>query len=139
MNRLENEAFKEHFNFRPRTIEETKYALFEIPWFKQQKWFFAALDNEPVGYSGVGIDQGLNNEKKMKWGWILDIGVLKPYRRKGIGARLMLQSMDSLRTFEMEEVALYVDEMNPTGAIKLYEKLGFKILRKNIIYQLPLT
>lgn len=139
LNRLDNETFKEHFNFRPRTVEETKYALFENPWFKQQEWFFATLDGEPVGYSGIGIDERLNSEKKMKWGWILDIGVLKTCRRKGIGTRLMLHSMGSLKALGMEEAALYVDETNPTGAIKLYEKTGFKILRRNIVYQLPLT
>jgi len=139
LNRLENETFKEHFNFRPRTIEETKYALFEIPWFKQQKWFFAVLDNHSIGYAGVGIDEGLNKEKNMKWGWILDIGVLKPYRRKGIGTSLMLYGMRLLNHQGMEDALLYVDEMNPTNAVKLYQKLGFKVIRKNILYQLPLS
>jgi len=139
LNRLDNETFKEHFNFRPRTIEETKYALFEMPWYNEQKWFFAVLDNQSLGYAGIGIDEGLNKEKNMKWGWILDIGILKPYRKKGIGTRLMLHSMQSLKSSGMEEVLLYVDDMNPTNAIKLYKKLGFKALRKSIIYQLPLA
>jgi len=138
LNGLDNETFKEHFNFRPRTIEETRCALFEMPWFKQQKWFFAVLD-QSIGYAGVGIDEGLNKEKNAKWGWILDIGVLKPYRRNGIGTRLLLHSMQLLKSFEMEDALLYVDDMNPTNAIKLYEKLGFKALRKNVVYQLSLA
>jgi mycothiol synthase len=69
----------------------------------------------------------------------LDIGVLKPYRRRGIGTRLMLHSMQSLKSSGMEEVLLYVDDMNPTNAIKLYEKLGFKVMRKGILYHLPLN
>jgi len=47
--------------------------------------------------------------------------------------------MQTLRGLGMKDAFLYVDDMNPTGAIKLYEKLGFKTLRKSIIYQLPLT
>jgi ribosomal protein S18 acetylase RimI-like enzyme len=39
----------------------------------------------------------------------------------------------------MDDAVLYVDDMNPTGAIKLYEKLGFKAVTKNIVYQLPLN
>jgi mycothiol synthase len=139
LNRLDNETFKEHFNFRPRTIEETKYALFEMPWFQKQKWFFAILGNDPLGYAGIGVDDGLNKEKNLKWGWILDIGVLKSHRRKGIGACLMLHSMRSLLDNGMDDAVLYVDDMNPTGAIKLYEKLGFKAVTKNIVYQLPLN
>jgi len=139
LNKLDNESFKEHFNYRPRTIEETKYVLFEMPWFTVQKWFFAILNQQPVGYSGIAIDEGLNKEKNLKWGLIADIGVLKLYRRIGIGTRLMLHMMQELKDLGMKEAFLYVDDMNPTGAIKLYEKLGFKTLRKSILYQLPLV
>ena len=139
LNKLDNETFKEHFNFRPRTIEETKYTLFEMPWFAVQKWFFALLNQQPVGFCGVAIDDGLNKEKNLKWGLIADIGVLKSYRRTGIGACLMLHMMQTLKSLGMEDALLYVDDMNPTGAIKLYEKLGFKTATKNIIYQLPLA
>jgi mycothiol synthase len=139
LNKLDNESFKEHFNFRPRTIEETNYALFEMPWFTVQKWFFAFLNDQPVGYGGVAIDEGLDKEKNLKWGLIADIGVLKPYRRIGIGTCLMLHMMRTLKGLGMKDAFLYVDDMNPTEAIKLYEKLGFKTLRKSIIYQLPLA
>lgn len=139
LNRLDNEAFKEHNNFRPRTIEETRYTLFEMPWFTRQAWFFAELDNQTIGYTGSAIDEGLNKEKNLKWGLVADIGVLKPYRRQGVGARLMLQSMRALKTMGMEDALLYVDEMNPTNAIRLYEKLSFRVATKNTIYQLQLN
>ncbi len=139
LNRLDNEAFREHNNFRPRTIEETKYTLFEMPWFTRQAWFFAELNNQTIGYNGSVVDEGLNKEKNLKWGMVADIGVLKPYRRQGVGTRLMLQSMQTLKDMGMEDALLYVDEMNPTKAIKLYEKLGFKVTTKNIIYQLQLN
>jgi mycothiol synthase len=137
-NRLENEAFKEHFNFRLRTIEETKYTLQEIPWFQDQAGLFALLGGQPVGYVITGIDEGLNKEKNLKYGWILDIGVLKPYRRRRIGTSLMLGAMQRLKDQGMEDAVLYVDDMNPTGAFRLYEKLGFKVARKSIIYQLKI-
>ena len=138
LNRLDNEAFREHFNFRPRTVEETRYTLFEMPWFKGQQWFFAEEAGKPVGYVGTGIDVGLNEEKNLKWGWILDIGVLKPQRRQGVGARLMLHGMRVLKDAGMKDATLYVDDMNPTGAIKLYEKVGFAVARKNLTLELKL-
>jgi len=138
LNRLDNEAFREHFNFRPRTLEETRYMLFEMPWFKRQKWFFAEEAGNPVGYLGTGIDIGLNEEKNLRWGWILDIGVLKPQRRQGVGACLMLHGMRVLKDVSMRDAMLYVDDMNPTGAIKLYEKVGFTVARKNLTLELKL-
>jgi mycothiol synthase len=139
LNWLDNETFKEHFNFRPKTIEETKYDLLETPLFKEQEVSFAHLGNQAVGYGIAGIDLDLNEEKNLKWGWILDIGVLKPHRNKRIGTLLMLHMMNLLAEKGMKEAVLYVDEMNPTKAIQLYQKLGFQLARKHLIYELTLA
>jgi mycothiol synthase len=138
INWLNNEVFKDHFNYRPKPIEETRYMLLELPWFQNQTVFLALLKNQPVGFVAAGIDEGLNKEKNVKYGWILDIGVLKPQRRKGIGTSLMQHAMHLLRATEMEDALLYVDDMNPTHAKKLYENMGFQTLRKSITFQLLL-
>ena len=139
LNKLDNEAFKEHFNYRPRTIDETKYSLLETPWWKEQEAWFAILNKEPVGYVVGGIDADLNKMKNVRYGWILDIGVLKPFRRRGIGSSLLRYSLNWLKSREMDDALLYVDDMNPTEAIKLYEEVGFEVSKKNFIYQLALT
>jgi len=135
LNKLGNECFKEHFNFRPNKIEETRRWLLENPWFKWQAYFFAQLKGEPVGYIGVGIDEKFNKEKNTLSGWIDDIGVLKPFRRKGIGTTLMLKGLHEFKNKGMKNALLYVDDENPTKAIKLYEKIGFKTVKKTLIYQ----
>jgi len=137
-NRLDNEAFKEHFNYRPKSVEETKNMLSGLPFFKQQDGYLAVLDGQAVGYVIAGIDVELNEEKKVKYGWILDIGVLKPYRRMGVGMSLMLAGLQWIRLRQMDEAWLYVDDLNPTGAFKLYRKLGFEVAKKNLAYQLEL-
>jgi ribosomal protein S18 acetylase RimI-like enzyme len=113
--------------------------VLDNPWYGEQNIFFAMVGNEPVGFVNAGIDVGLNREKNLKYGWILDVGVLKPYRRKGIGARLMVHAMQVLKGRKMTEALLYVDETNPTKATKLYEKVGFKVAMKSIIYELALA
>lgn len=135
LNWLFNEAFKEHYNYRPDTIEETRYFLEEDPIFKEQEWLFTLLQDKPVGYIGVGIDRKYNEEKNTKAGWILSIGVLKPYRLRGIGTRLMIEGMKILKAKGTTEAMLGVDDQNPTKAIKLYEKVGFKAVRKDIAFQ----
>lgn len=139
LNWLTNEAFKEHYNYRPDTIEETKYHLEQDPIFKEQEWVFTILNDQPVGYVGVGIDQKYNQEKDKRTGWILSIGVLKPNRLKGVGTRLMIESMKLLKMKDMNEAMLGVDDQNPTKAIKLYEKVGFKATQKDIAYQKTLS
>jgi ribosomal protein S18 acetylase RimI-like enzyme len=51
----------------------------------------------------------------------------------------MVHAMQVLKEKEMTEALLYVDETNPTRATKLYEKVGFKVAMKSIIYELALA
>jgi len=139
INKLDNESFKEHFNHRPVTIEETKYVLLDMPWWKHQKAWFAVLEKQPLGYVIAGIDVGLNKEKGVKYGWVLDIGVLKPQRRQKIGSTLIRRAMQYLKSQGMENALLYVDDQNPTRAIKLYEKVGFRVYHKSAVYELQLS
>jgi mycothiol synthase len=138
INRLDNEAFKEHFNYRPMTVEETRYQLLKSPFWQDQKVWFAMLEKQPIGYVVAGVDERLNQEKSARHGWILNIGVLKPYRQKDVGTTLMLRAMTHLRIQGMEDALLYVDDQNPTHAIKLYEKVGFQIHHKSVSYELQI-
>jgi len=132
---LTNETFKEHYNWRPLTIEEMRYFMDEEPRFKEQEHLFIVFEGKPVGFVDVGIDQGYNKERGTRLGWIHSIGVLKQNRLKGVGTRLMIEGIKLLKASGMTEAMLGVDDQNPTNAIKLYEKLGFKVVRKDIAYQ----
>jgi mycothiol synthase len=135
LNELDNECFKEHFNWRPTSLERTFYMVREHPFFKVQEWFFAILNGKRVGYVGIGIDASYNVERDAKCGWVMDIGVLKPYRRTGIGTKLILHGMNLLKAKGMTTAMLGVDDWNVTEAMRLYEKIGFKVARKEVVYE----
>jgi len=134
LNWLLNETFKEHFDYRPETVEETKYFVETRPWCDIAQYFFAYLGDKPVGYVGVGIDTKFIEYKGMKRGWIITIGVLKPLRIKGIGTALMFHGLKFLKSKGMNEAELGVDDSNPTKAIELYKKVGFKVVKKDLTY-----
>jgi len=141
LNHLSNECFKEHFNWRPTPLESTVYLVRKDFTWKTQGWFFALLSGKHVGYVGAGIGVLDNKAKNVRrgWmlprGWILDIGVLKPYRKKGIGTRLILHGMNFLKTNGMTTAMLGVDDWNVTKAKQLYEKVGFKEVWKQSFYE----
>ena len=64
----------------------------------------------------------------------MDIGVLKLNRNRGIGTALMQRGMEFLKSKGMIEVELGVDDSNPTKAIELYNKVGFKVVHKDLTY-----
>ena len=133
---LSNETFKEHFNSRRDTIEEVRHLLFSDQYFdKAKEIFFAELDGESIGYVGAGIDEKYNLEKNVQRVDIFTIGVLKKYRRRGVGARLMLHALQTFRAKGMTRATLGVDDYNPTKAIRLYEKVGFKVKKKDLIFE----
>jgi ribosomal protein S18 acetylase RimI-like enzyme len=135
LNWLDNECFKEHFNWRRSPVERTVYFVREDPFFKMQEWFFAVLNGKHVGYIGTGVDESYNAEKNARCGWVLDIGVLKPYRRRGIGTRLLSHGMNLLKAKGMTVAMLGVDDSNVTKAMQLYEEVGFKVAKKEVAYE----
>jgi len=135
LNRLDNECFKELFDWRPSPLERTVYLVQEDPFLKVQDWFFAILNGKHVGYVGMGIDESYNRKRNAKCGWVLGIGVLKPYRRMGIGTKLMFHGMNQLKAKGMTVAMLGVDDRNVTKAMRLYEKVGFKVVRKEVAYE----
>ncbi len=130
-NYLINEAMKEHFNFRPMTLEETQYYTRE-----QEKQgvkyndFVAYHQNEPVGIMITIIDPKEINHQKKNIAWLAVLGVLKPYRSKGIGKALMIHATKFLKEQGMVEAMLGVDDTNITKAMKIYESLGFEVMLK---------
>ncbi len=135
LNRLANKCFEEHFDYRPRTIEETRDSLLNDQYLKKQECYFAMLNKKNVGFVRVGIDEKYNIEKNVKSGRVRSLGVLKPYRKKGIGTRLTLHGLEILRDKGMTKAILDVDDFNQTKAMKLYEKVGFKVAKKYLKYE----
>jgi ribosomal protein S18 acetylase RimI-like enzyme len=134
LNWLDNECFKDDPLHVPRTVEETRKALLDDPVLKWREFFFAVFDSRDVGYIGVGIDERYNAEHNVKTGYINGIGVLAAYRRRGIGTRLLLHGLKRLKEKGMTSVSLDTEDTNPTRAITLYEKVGFKVLQEYVTY-----
>ncbi|MGB9779024.1 MAG: GNAT family N-acetyltransferase [Candidatus Bathyarchaeia archaeon] len=134
LNALRNECGQGRFNFQPSTTEEIRHFLKNNP-YSCFKGFFAMLDRKCVGFIIVAIDEKYNSERKVKTGAILGLGVRRDYRRTGIGTALVLHGLRFLRTQQMTKAMLDVDDLNETEAIRLYEKIGFKVVEKYLTYE----
>ncbi|HTW91408.1 MAG TPA: GNAT family N-acetyltransferase [bacterium] len=135
LRRLHNEAFKEHFNYAPDTLDNWKYIVKK--WDERGRIGFvtvAKVAGQPAGYLLYGIDPKDNEYLKKKRGGLWDVGVLKQFRGRGIAKRLMIDAMKHLRREGMEEAQLGVDETNVTNAMELYERLGFAVARRRLVW-----
>lgn len=101
-----------------------------------KKWgdifYVAEIGNEIVGYILSRIEEGQSHFKSgyIKMGHIISVAVRGKFRRKGIATYMILTLLNSLKTiYGVEEVFLEVRVSNEP-AIKLYEKLGFTVVKK---------
>jgi ribosomal-protein-alanine N-acetyltransferase len=94
-------------------------------------FFVAEVDGDVVGYIMNRVERGIGFLRKslVKKGHVVSIAVLEEHRRKGIGEALMKTGMEAMKNvYDAKEVYLEVRVSN-TPAIRLYEKLGFKIVK----------
>lgn len=133
LNWLDNESFEGNPLHVPRTVQETR-RLLKDPVLGWLEFYFAVVDGKDVGYIGLGIDEKYNVEHGVKTGYINGIGVLPGYRRRGVGTRLILHGLKALKAKGMTSASLDTEDTNPTRAITLYEKIGFKVLQEYVTY-----
>ncbi len=63
-------------------------------------------------------------------GWVDQLGVLAPARGRGIGAALLRRSFAMFAGRGLRRALLSVDAENPTGATRLYERVGMRVVNR---------
>lgn len=98
--------------------------------------FVAKLQNEIVGYITFNINEKNNPIMRYRKQLSIEaIGVDENNRGKGIGTSLLEHVKNEAKKNNCTDMYLTVNEENK-GAIKLYEKFGFKV--KNISYSMKI-
>jgi ribosomal protein S18 acetylase RimI-like enzyme len=67
-------------------------------------------------------------------GWLKDLAVREPERGRGLGAALVRLGLAEFRRRGLARVGLKVDAANPTGAVRLYQRLGFVTSRREAVW-----
>ncbi len=95
--------------------------------FDPTVWWLAERDGELSGCA-------------LYWsgGWLKDLVVRESERGRGLGAALVRQGLAEFARRGVQRVGLKVDAVNPTGAVRLYERLGFVTERREQLWALSL-
>jgi len=130
------EAFRDHWGYKPKSDADYQHWLAN-PQNDLSLWriVWDAEKNEVAGVSFNVINEGDNRQFGFWRGWVQSLGVRRPYRGRGLARALLVDSMKAMRERGMTEAVLGVDAENPTGALRLYESVGFRVLNKDAIYQ----
>ena len=114
--------------FMPVAVDEGAFSFMAGTWDYDLDASLVAVDgNDDVGLCMLGV-RGTS-------GWIGGVGVVAGRRGEGIGEQLMRAIEDRARSRGVEQLWLEVLVQNEP-AIGLYEKLGYRVVRKLEVWSL---
>ncbi|HEX2980712.1 MAG TPA: GNAT family N-acetyltransferase, partial [Anaerolineaceae bacterium] len=128
------DAFKDHWSYIRESEEEYQRWL-EDPSFDPSLWRVAWDGDQVAGMVLSFIEAQQNEEYGQKRGWTENICVLRPYRKQGLARALILLSLQAIKERGMTEAALGVDTQNTSGALRLYESVGFRPIECHTTYR----
>ena len=134
----DQEAFRDHWGMG--AYSEADYQEFlNDPMTNDSTLWRIAWDGEQVaGQVRSFINEQENRTYGRKRGWVESISVRRPWRHRGLARALIAASFPLLRARGMTEGALGVDTENPSGALGVYQSMGFRPVSKDTTYRKPL-
>ncbi len=132
--RVLNTSFRDHWGHVPFGFDHWLHWIRTGPFDPDLALLAEGPGGEAVGECLGLIDAERNRILGRNEGWIDSLGVLREHRKKGVGRALLLEGMRRLRQRGCTHLILGVDTENPTGALGLYESVGFREWKVGITY-----
>jgi ribosomal protein S18 acetylase RimI-like enzyme len=127
------EAFADHWGFEPRSLGEWAARTVESDLFRSDLSRIALADDQAAAYV-LAYD---GPEKTVYFG---QVGTRRPWRQQGLASTLLTASLAAGAADGKTTASLGVDADSPTGAVSLYERLGFTALHPPFaVYEKPLA
>ena len=136
---VHNAAFTEHHGSSERD-PATWQALFTGQRaFRPDLSVLALADGAVVAYALAYVyeaDARATGQRQIHFG---QIGVLPAARGRGLASAVIAEGLRLGAANDCQTAGLNVDSDNTTGALRLYEGLGFETIRTNVTWSLPLA
>ncbi len=132
------EAFRDHWGYTPP--EEADYERWLNDPLVNPDLFKIAWDGDEVaGMVQNYLNHHENQEYERQRGYTEGICTRRPWRKRGLASALIVESMKMFKAMGMTETAHGVDAENTSGALQLYQRLGYKVVKQGITYRKPLA
>ncbi|MGZ8781922.1 MAG: GNAT family N-acetyltransferase [Gaiellaceae bacterium] len=112
------------------TFEEWQHWTTKADAFDPKLWFLA-FDGDRL--AGFALCRQSSTDPKA--GYLATLGVLRPWRRRGLGEALLLRSFQAFRERGYTRGTLGVDASSVTGATRLYERAGMRVYRDTVFLE----
>jgi len=120
------EAFEDHWGHQPRTFDE--WMKVNGPLSERICYLVRTEDGTPAAAQ-------ICDEERWGTSWVSILGVRGHWRKHGLGEALLRQAFHDLYARGRRRVALGVDAENTTGATRLYERVGMRVVVQDDAYE----
>jgi len=134
--RADVEAFQDHWGGFD-TSDDGLARWLDSPSTDLSLWAVAFDGDDVAGAVLNVIDAAENEALGVRVGWLASVFTRRPWRRRGLASALIARSLAMLRDRGMEQASLGVDADNPSGALGLYEGLGFAVSHRSLAWRRP--
>ena len=124
---VSNAAFSDHWGSTPRDAESWRAQFTEASSFRPGASFVAERDGVIVGFLLAGEHDADTAQRGHRTGYVTRLGTVRSARGQGVGTVLVARALAAMRESGCTEAELDVDADSPTGAGRLYERLGFVV------------
>lgn len=123
---IRNEAFHDHWGSTERSVEDWRHFM-SLGAFRPQFTFLAYAGGEPLGlvigheYDAYAEATGVRDL------YVPLVGTRRAGRGRGIASALLVRALTEARAAGFTAASLGVDADSLTGAVGLYERIGFTV------------
>lgn len=121
------DAFEDHWEHTYTPFDEWAIWNLERSNLDPTLWFLAQ-DGAEIAGAALCFPE-------LDGGWVRLLAVRRPWRRQGLGLALLQQAFGEFYRRGRPWVGLGVDASNPTGATRLYERVGMQVKKQFDLYQ----
>jgi mycothiol synthase len=125
------DSFADHWDFRTQSMEQWRRYTVDHHGFDPSLWWLVEDGDEVAAISL----NAWHFSGDPQFGWIHVLGVRPPWRKRGLATALLHHSFRDFRARGATRVGLGVDGENTTGAVRLYERVGMRQVRRNDTYE----
>ncbi|MGR0161009.1 GNAT family N-acetyltransferase [Paenarthrobacter nitroguajacolicus] len=131
-----NDAFRDHWGSEPRDEESWRFTI-EEPTARHDlsAVVIDSATGEVAGYQLASFDPDSAADRGFKEGYTELLGVRRAYRGRGIAQALLADAMQRYASAGMDVASLDVDSANPTGALELYQGMGYTPVNRSMTWE----
>ena len=129
-----NSSFADHWGSQP-AVPEMWESWQKLPTFRPELSRLALDGDEVVGFVTTEVNEEDWERHGRSSGYVGLVGTVRRWRGKGLASALLAETMRAHRDAGFELSVLDVDTANPTGALGVYERLGFQSVSRDIAYR----